>query len=112
MEQNWDSSGESAMNNPLGGIKRGWAEIRQVYQRLFATPATYSFEFWDYTLHQDGDVFWVVGRERGQLTTNRTTLDLALRTSRLFRRVDGRWRQLHHPARSTIRTCWHAIRRR
>ena len=66
MEQNWDSSGEVAMNNPLCGIKRGWAEIRQVYQRLFATPATYSFEFWDYTLHQDGDVFWVVGRERGR----------------------------------------------
>jgi len=96
MEQNWDSSDAAAMDNPLGGISRGWSEIRQIYQRLFPTPATYSFELWDYTLHRIGEVFWVVGRERGRLDSDAATLELAIRTSRLFHRVDGRWRQIHH----------------
>lgn len=34
MEQNWNANEEAAMDNPLGGIKRGWAEIRSVYERL------------------------------------------------------------------------------
>ena len=36
MAENWAQSDEIAMDNPLGGIKRGWAEIRQVY-RGFST---------------------------------------------------------------------------
>jgi ketosteroid isomerase-like protein len=96
MEQNWDRTREAAMDNPLGGIKRGWSEIRQIYDRLFATRATYFFEFWDYTLHRSGDVFWGVGRERGRLTKAGETLDIAIRTTRLFRRSDGRWQQIHH----------------
>lgn len=96
LEQNWNNSPEAAMDNPLGGIRRGWPEIRQVYERLFATRASYAFEFWDYTQHHVGDVFWVVGRERGHLTSDAATLELAIRTTRLFRRIDGRWRQVHH----------------
>lgn len=96
MEQNWDGSPEAAMDNPLGGIRRGWADIRQTYEALFNTPWVYSFEFWDYTLHRGGDVFWVVGRERGRLSKAGEALDLAIRTTRVFRRVGGRWRQIHH----------------
>ena len=36
MQQNWDTSEKAAMDNPLGGIKRGWPEIRSVYERLFS----------------------------------------------------------------------------
>lgn len=96
MEQNWDGSPEAAMDNPLGGIRRGWPEIRETYRGLFRTPWTYSFEFWDYTLHRAADVFWVVGRERGRLTKGGDTLDLAIRTTRLFRRTEAGWRQIHH----------------
>ncbi|MGA3087110.1 MAG: hypothetical protein ABSD75_00770 [Terriglobales bacterium] len=28
MEQNWDATDEAVMDNPLGGINRGWREIR------------------------------------------------------------------------------------
>src|SRR6185437_3562126 len=56
MEQNWDSSPEAAMDNPLGGIKRGWTQIRQTYQALFNSAWAYSFEFWDYTLHRSAEV--------------------------------------------------------
>lgn len=97
MRQNWENSGEAVMDNPLGGIKRGWEEIQSVYQRLFASEAEYHFEFWDYTMHAAGDIFYVVGRERGSLKTRGNVLDLAIRTSRIFRRsATGEWKQVHH----------------
>src|SRR5258707_1166486 len=45
MQQNWDSSDAAAMDNPLGGIKRGWTEIRGVYENLFRRGKSYEFEF-------------------------------------------------------------------
>jgi ketosteroid isomerase-like protein len=97
-EANWDNSPEASMDNPLGGIKRGWAEIRPLYERLFNGPSAVSVEFWDYTLHRSGGVFWGVGRERGQYRPPRgEVIELAIRTTRLFRRdAAGRWRQIHH----------------
>jgi ketosteroid isomerase-like protein len=96
MERNWESSPEAAMDNPLGGIRRGWPEIRQTYEALFSAPWTYSFEFWDYTLHRSAEMFWVVGRERGRLSREAQRLDIPIRTTRLFRCSDGGWRQVHH----------------
>ena len=96
MEQNWVASPDAAMDNPLGGITRGWPNIRAVYQRLFAVKGSYRFEFWDYTLHRTQDVFFVVGRERGRLELESGALDLAIRTTRLFTREGSGWRQLHH----------------
>jgi hypothetical protein len=37
--ENWEQSADIAMDNPLGGIKRGWSEIREVYERIFRDPA-------------------------------------------------------------------------
>jgi ketosteroid isomerase-like protein len=97
MERNWETSPEAAMDNPLGGIKRGWPEIRPVYERIFSSPAGVYVEFHDYTLHVAGEVFWAIGRERGRFEREGAALDLAIRTSRLFRRdAAGRWRQVHH----------------
>jgi ketosteroid isomerase-like protein len=85
------------MDNPLGGIKRGWPEISKTYEALFRSPGVYRFEFFDYTLHQSGDLFYVVGRERGELTINAQPMKLAIRTSRVFQRdSEGKWRQTHH----------------
>lgn len=96
MQDNWEQSDDAVLDNPLGGIKRGWPQIRQVYERIFGSKAKVSVEFYDYTITQQGDVFWAVGRERGTLTVGSTTLQLAIRTSRIFRRRDGRWHQVHH----------------
>jgi ketosteroid isomerase-like protein len=98
MEANWEASPEAAMDNPLGGIRRGWEAIRDTYLRIFAGPARVRVEFHDYTLHETGEVFWAVGRERGRLeAADGSGLDLAIRTSRLFRRdAAGQWRQVHH----------------
>ncbi len=54
MEENWDPSEETAMANPLGGIKRGWLEIREVYRRIFESRAKVRVEFHDYTLTVSG----------------------------------------------------------
>jgi len=39
LAENWEQSSDAAMDNPLGGIKRGWDEIRAVYERIFRGPA-------------------------------------------------------------------------
>ena len=98
MAENWASTDESiVMDNPVGGIRRGWPEIRAVYEKIFHTGgATVKVEFYDYTLHNVGEVFWVVGRERGTSQRDGRSLRLAIRTTRLFRRINGRWRQVHH----------------
>ena len=96
MEQNWWRSDAASMSNPLGGIARGWPAIREVYARIFGGKAQVRVAFHDYTLHEAGDMFYVVGRERGTLESGDTRLALAIRTTRLFRRIDGAWKQVHH----------------
>ncbi|MGH9587593.1 MAG: YybH family protein [Acidobacteriaceae bacterium] len=97
MRENWINSDAASMDNPLGGIKRGWHEISETYEALFRSPGAYRFEFYDYTLHQSGDLFYVVGRERGELSANGRQMKLAIRTSRVFQRgTEGKWRQIHH----------------
>ena len=96
MTQNWAQTDESVMDNPVGGIKRGWEEIRTVYERVFSSSGEYWFEFYDYSFHERGDIFYVVGRERGEYKVGETALAMAIRTSRIFRHIDGKWRQVHH----------------
>ncbi len=84
------------MANPVGGVKRGWEEIRAVYGAIFASPARVRVEFYDYTLHQTPELFYAVGRERGEFRRGETVIPLAIRTTRLFRFMAGRWRQVHH----------------
>lgn len=97
MERSWWTEGDEAtMANPLGGIRRGWPAIRDVYERLFTGPARVYVEFHDYSLHEINDVFYAVGRERGNFERDGQRIELAIRTTRVFRKPDGRWRQLHH----------------
>jgi ketosteroid isomerase-like protein len=96
--QNWETSDVAVMDNPLGGISRGWPAIRAVYEKLFTGPNRVEVEFWDYSIVEATDCFIAIGRERGTLTApDGTTLELRIRTSRIFRRdSDGHWRQVHH----------------
>ncbi len=96
MAGNWAQTDEAVMDNPLGGIKRGWEEIRTVYEQLFSSQSQFWFEFYDYSLHFAGEIFYAVGRERGELRTGKTVLNMAIRTTRIFRLMDGRWQQVHH----------------
>ena len=96
MEDNWAQSDEIAMDNPLGGIKRGWGEIRPVYERIFNGPAKVYVEYYDYTIHETDGMFYAVGRERGYFRLAENEVKLAIRTSRVFKKMDGRWKQVHH----------------
>jgi ketosteroid isomerase-like protein len=96
MSENWAQTDEIALDNPLGGIRRGWAEIRPLYEGVFAGPAVVYVEFYDYTLHLGQELFYAVGRERGHFRRGDTEVALAIRTSRVFRQIDGCWKQVHH----------------
>jgi len=96
MRRCWSETAESSMDNPLGGISRGWDEIRAVYARLFDAPARYRFVFSDYSMHSLAGCFFVVGREKGFFEKAGQRLELTFRTTRLFRLEQGHWRLLHH----------------
>ncbi|MEK7075702.1 MAG: nuclear transport factor 2 family protein [Patescibacteria group bacterium] len=96
MAKNWAQTEEIVMNNPIGGIKRGWEEIRAVYERIFNGPARVYVEFYDYTVHETKEVFYAIGREKGEFRIGEAVIKLAIRTSRIYRLMDGEWRQVHH----------------
>lgn len=96
MARNWARTSESVMDNPVGGIKRGWDEIKAVYAQIFSRPEPFWFEFHDYSYHEGGEIFYVAGRERGEYRAGQSELKMAIRTTRLFRLIEGEWRQVHH----------------
>lgn len=96
MDENFAQSDEVAIDNPLGGIRRGADEPHKMYQGVFKSPADVHVEFWDYTIHRAGDVFWAVGRERGTYLDGEIVKNLNVRTTRIFQMINGRWRQMHH----------------
>ncbi|MDA8338046.1 MAG: nuclear transport factor 2 family protein [Nitrospiraceae bacterium] len=96
ISKNWAQTDEIAMDNPIGGIKRGWNEIRSVYERIFTGLAKVYVEFYDYTIHETKEMFYAVGRERGEFRIGDTAVPLAIRTSRIFILIDGKWKQVHH----------------
>jgi hypothetical protein len=38
MSENWAQAEDTSMDNLLGGIKRGWDEIKAVYELIFNGP--------------------------------------------------------------------------
>src|ERR1700730_10902029 len=96
IDENFAHSEEVAIDNPLGGIRRGADEPHKLYEGLFKCLAELHVEFWDYTIHRAGDVFWAVGRERGTYLDGQTVKNLNVRTTRIFQLINGRWRQMHH----------------
>lgn len=96
MQGNWLQTGEASMSNPLGGLKRGWQEIREVYQKIFGGEARVYVEFYDYSMHVTGNMFLAVGRERGSLSLNDEVIELAIRTSRVYTLTAEGWKQVHH----------------
>ncbi len=84
IDDNFAQSDEVAIDNPLGGIRRGADEPHKMYEGVFKSPADVHVEFWDYTIHRAGDVFWAVGRERGTYRDGNDLKTLNVRTSRIF----------------------------
>jgi ketosteroid isomerase-like protein len=83
--------------SPLADVVRGWSEVRRAYVGLFSGRMTITTEFFDYTLHRSGEIFYAVGRERGQTAVGDRTLHQTARATNIFRRgKDGTWKLVHH----------------
>lgn len=95
MQENW-SLENGIMDNPLGGILRGWENISEVYKKIFFGGAEVYVEFYDYTIQVKGDMFFAAGRERGYIIKNTKKIELDIRTSRIFMKEQGVYKQAHH----------------
>ncbi|AYG69097.1 MULTISPECIES: nuclear transport factor 2 family protein [unclassified Rhizobium] len=93
---NWVDGDKPSMDNPIGGIRRGWPSIRDGYQRLFTGKAKVRVAFHDFTSQGGADWHLFVGREKGSCVTADGSIELRIRTTRWFTKIDGVWRQLHH----------------
>jgi len=96
LEHHWAGGAAPSMDNPIGGIRRGWPAIREGYARLFEGPARVNVVFHDYTASGNDQWHLFVGREAGTCTVAGQAMALKIRTTRWLVRIDGRWRQLHH----------------
>jgi ketosteroid isomerase-like protein len=96
IDANFSIADEVVIANPVGGIQRGQQQPHTMYEKIFKSPADVRVEFWDYTIDRIDGVFLTVGRERGTYASGGERKDLAIRTSRIFRLCDGKWRQIHH----------------
>ncbi len=96
MQDVWLNTDEASMNNPVGGIMRGWKNIESVYDKIFNGKAKVYVEFYDFTFHSTENMFLVTGRERGFFEKENLKIDLAIRTSRVFIKENGEWKHIHH----------------
>ncbi len=96
IDANFALTDEVAIDNPIGGIPRGRQEPHLMYEKIFTSPADVRVEFWDYPINLVGDVFLAIGRERGSYVAGGQRNSLSIRTTRILRRFEGKWRQIHH----------------
>ena len=96
MQKVWLNNKEASMNNPVGGIMSGWSEIKSVYNKIFNGNAKVYVEFYDFTLHETENMFFVTGRERGYFENGNTKIELVIRTSRTFIKRNNEWKQIQH----------------
>ncbi len=93
---NWEQGDAPSMDNPMGGIRRGWKSISEGYMKLFGGPGVVQVTFHDFSSQGGDDWHLFVGREFGTCTTPVQQMDVRFRTTRWFTRRGGAWRQLHH----------------
>lgn len=96
LELNWIDSEEASMNSPHGGQQRGWKSISRVYDQLFRLIAKPSIELNDIAFHENGETFLCIGRELIRFQRGDIAFEVSARSSRWFKHMYGRWRQVHY----------------
>lgn len=96
--QVWANHKLIQLNNPLGGILRGFEPIAHLYQGIFTGSASVLVALNDIVEFQTNDMVVFAGRETGEFTKGETTVSLAIRTSRIVQwfGADIGWKQTHH----------------
>jgi ketosteroid isomerase-like protein len=93
----WHCDDLIQLNNPLGGIMRGPESINQLYQGVLNGRARVWVEFFDVVAYSSDHVVVFAGSERGECEAKGETLQLQIRTSRIFAFEEGGgWKQVHH----------------
>jgi ketosteroid isomerase-like protein len=97
MGEVWDHSDDVVAISPLADVARTWPALRAVYERIFGSEDRLETEFFDYSAHRSGDVFYAVGRERGRMLSAGETRTVTGRATNIFHRTpDGIWKLVHH----------------
>lgn len=96
--QVWANHALIQLNNPLGGILRGFEPIASLYQGIFIGPASVWVELSDVVEFQTEDMVVFAGRETGEFSKDNRVIPLSIRTSRIVQWLgaDAGWKQTHH----------------
>jgi hypothetical protein len=96
--QVWANHELIQLNNPLGGILRGYEPIANLYQVIFTGSASVWVALDDIVEYQSNDMVIFAGRETGEFTKGENTVPLSIRTSRIVQWLgsDIGWKQVHH----------------
>jgi hypothetical protein len=94
----WANHQRIQLNNPLGGILRGYESISALYEQVFNGPASMWVELSDIVEFQTENMIVFAGRESGEFTKNNRTIPLSIRTSRVIQWFGSEtgWQQVHH----------------
>lgn len=86
------------LNNPLGGIVRGYEPIAALYGRIFDGSARVWVELSNIVEFETIEMVVFAGREMGEFTLGDRSLALSIRTSRVVQWFGPQlgWRQTHH----------------
>jgi hypothetical protein len=93
---NWADGGAPSMDNPIGGIRRGWPAIREGYAKLFSGPATVRVAFHDFSAQGNNYYHLFVGREKGLCETPAVRLEASDSYIPMVRQ--GAWRVAAAPS--------------
>ena len=86
------------LNNPLGGMLRGYEPISELYRGIFNGNARVWVELHDIVEFQSDAMAVFAGREKGEFAKGELTIPLSIRTSRIVQWMGAGtgWKQVHH----------------
>lgn len=98
LAQVWANHELIQLNNPLGGILRGYEPIANLYRGIFTGAASVWVELSDIVEYQSNDMVVLAGCEHGEFTRGEVSVSLSIRTSRIVQWFgpDVGWKQTHH----------------
>ena len=92
----WDQSSPVTNANQLGGIQGSRDEVLDRYQKIFQAPFHVYAEFVEFGLYDFDEFCVVLGHEQGTFEKDGEKFSFRTRDTRILRRVNGKWLQVHH----------------
>ena len=96
MKEVWSKENSTTFLSPLGEIVKTYGNVIRVHEELFNSSIKIDVEYYNIEITILNNGFFSVGRERGTMNIGDEIIEVAFRTSRLFIREEGIFKQLHH----------------